>query len=210
MKYERFLTGIMTKISRLPAGVRNLSIWDIDDTMFLSKNMHIYVKNSEGKITEKLTSQQYNSRPKLPGENFDFSEFRSARIFFENAKAIEPNIKLAKAALQSRKSMVLVLTAREDFDDKDTFLRKFELYGLDMKHPHIHVVRSGNLGLGSTAGKVEVLDRCLSTRRFASAQMYDDHKENLEAFLGLKKRFPFIKMNAFLAMKNGRLKEYRR
>jgi hypothetical protein len=210
MQYERFLTGILTKISRLPAGVRNLSIWDIDDTLFLSKNMHIYVKNGKGEVVEKLTSKQYNSRPKIAGETYDYSEFRSAGIFYDKAKAVEPNLDKARTALESNKSMVLVLTAREDFDDKETFLRKFQLYGLNMKHPHIHVVRAGNLGLGSVAGKAQVLDRCFSTRRFTSAQMYDDHKENLDAFLGLKKQFPNIRMNAFLALKSGKLKEYRR
>ena len=101
--------------------------------------------------------------------------------------------------------MVLILTARADFNDKNKFLRKFESYGLDMSKPNIHVARSGNLGMGTAEGKKAVLKSVLDTKKFRIASMYDDDPRNLDAFLSLSSKD--LKLSPYI-VKNGRILPY--
>lgn len=181
------LTTVLRKINSKPFDT--LSIWDIDDTLFISPKTHVYVLKKEGskeKIVRKLTTEEFNGYRLAPNEHFDFFEFRDSHLFFNTAKPLVGNLAKAKEALESKSTMVLVLTARADFNDKDKFLKKFEMYGLDMSRDNIHVVRSGNLGMGTAEGKKEVLQTVLNTNKFKHAHMYDDDERNLRAFLSLE------------------------
>ncbi len=190
---DRNLINLINKINPLP--VNHLSVWDIDDTLFLSPKTSVYVTKN-GKIVKKLSTEEFNGSRLKGGEKFDFFEFKDSNLFFNTAKPLSANLMKAKNALQSRNTFVIVLTARSDFNDKNKFLRKFETYGLDMSKPNIHVVRSGNLGMGTAEGKKEVLKNVLDTKKFRTGDMYDDDSRNLDAFLSLGSRD--VKLSAYI------------
>ena len=198
------MDNLISKIKRLPDSVNTLSVWDIDDTLFISKDTHVYVTKN-GKIVKKLTTEQFNGYKLGAGEKFDFFEFRDSNIFFNTAKPLSANLRQAKTALQSKNTMVLILTARADFNDKNKFLRKFESYGLDMSRPNIHVARSGNLGMSTAEGKKAVLESVFGTKKFKFASMYDDDSNNLDAFLSLRNKG--INLSAYI-VRNGRILPY--
>jgi hypothetical protein len=198
------LKNLISKVKNLSRGVDNLSVWDIDDTLFVSPKTNVYVTKN-GSIVRKLTTEQFNGYKLKPGEQFDFFEFKDADLFFRTAKPLTGNLKTAKIALQSRNTMVLILTARSDFNNKDLFLKKFEMYGLDMSKPNIHVVRSGNLGMSTVEGKRAVLAEVLKAHQFKTASMYDDDMRNLDAFLDIPTEK--TSKSAFIA-KRGRLFPY--
>jgi len=206
------LKNLLKKIEELPKSIDSLSIWDIDDTLFESETSVFVIKDN--KIVKKLSTSEYNSyRPKL-GENFDFSEFRDSNLFFHHAKPLSANLRMAKESLEKKNNFFMVLTARADFNDKNLILRKFEMYGLEMNKPTTHIVRSGNLGLSTAAGKKEVIAACLNTKRrdasakFKTASLYDDDKRNLDAFLSLKSSVSDIKYETFI-IKNGHIQFYK-
>jgi hypothetical protein len=200
---NRNLTNLLGKINSL-ASASHLSIWDIDDTLFVSPKTFIYVVKNNS-IVKKLTTEEFNGYRLGGGEKFDFFEFRDANLFFNTARPLSANLLRAKRALESRNTFVLVLTARSDFNDKNTFLKKFETYGLNMSSPNIHVARSGNLGMGTAEGKKEVLKSVLNTGKFQTADMYDDDARNLDAFLSLKSNN--VKLSAYI-VKEGKISAY--
>lgn len=200
---NRNLTNLLNKINSIPT-VNHLSIWDIDDTLFVSPKTFIYVVKNNS-IIRKLTTEQFNGYRLSIGEKFDFFEFRDANLFFNTAKPLSANLSKAKKALESKNTFVLVLTARADFNDRDLFLKKFEAYGLNMSSPNIHVVRSGNLGMGTAEGKKEVLNSVLGTGKFRTADMYDDDSRNLDAFMSLQVKN--IKLSSYI-VKQGHISKY--
>lgn len=197
-------SSLIKKIKSLPTSVDTLSVWDIDDTLFVSPKTFVYVVKNN-KIVRKLTTEEFNGYRLGPNEKFDFFEFRDSNIFFNTAQPLSANLKKAKTALESKTTMVLILTARADFNDKNTFLRKFQMYGLDMSKPNIHVSRSGNLGMGTAEGKKAVLEEVLSTNRFKKAMMYDDDEKNLKVFLSIKKKD--LDLKAYI-VKQGKILPY--
>ena len=197
------MKGLLDKINKLGRNVNVLSVWDIDDTLFESPNTFIYVISNKGQIVDKLSTSKFNSHRLNPGEKYDFSEFRDSEIFFHGASPISGNISKAKKVLESKNTMLLLLTARGDFNNKSLFLKKFKKYGLDLNTPESHVARSGNLGISNTAqAKKNVLEQCLNTKKFTEVHMYDDDSRNLEAFKSLQTTYPDIKFKAFLAEHN--------
>jgi hypothetical protein len=197
-------TNLTRKIKSLPNSVNTLSVWDIDDTLFVSPKTNVYVVKNN-KIVKKLSTEEFNGYKLGAGEKFNFFEFRDSQLFFNTAQPLSANLKKAKSALESKNTMVLILTARADFNDKNKFLRKFEMYGLDMSKPNIHVARSGNLGVGTASGKKAVLQEVFKTGKFTKAMMYDDDSRNLDAFLSLGSSS--LKLSAYI-VKNGRILSY--
>jgi len=198
--------GLLKKINALPKSVTNLSVWDIDDTLFLSEDTHVQVIN-KNKIVKKLTTKEFNGYKLKVGEKFDYSEFRDANLFFNTAKPLSNNLKKAKQALESKNTMVVILTARADMNDKKKFLNKFHMYGLDMSKPNIHVSRSGNLNMSTAAAKAEVLSQILATNRFTTVCMYDDDTKNLDSFLKIQTEKSKIKLDAYI-VKGGKILPY--
>lgn len=177
----------------------NLSVWDIDETLFQTKAMVYVVK--DGKRVKSLSNRQFNTYKLKSGETFDFTEFRDAKLFNATSipikRAIDKAAKTLQAYSRMPNSKVIVLTARSDFDDPHTFLNTFEKHGLNMKHIHVH--RAGNLGLPSPIAKKIFVQQYLSTGKFKEVNLFDDDPKNLEVFLTLKREYPNIKFNAFLA-----------
>ena len=185
----------------------NLSVWDIDETLFQTKAKVYVVK--DGKRIRALSNKEYNTYKKKKGEEFDFTEFRDAKLFNKTSVPIQRAIDKAAKTLQAYSrlpnSRVIVLTARSDFDDPHTFLNTFEKYGLNMRSVHVH--RAGNLGLPAAEAKRVFIKQYLDTGKFKSVSLFDDDVRNLEVFLSLKKDFPNVKFVAYLA-KQGYFRKY--
>ena len=71
----------------------------------------------------------------------------------------------------------------------------------------VFVERAGNIGSGSSAkNKAVVIRKYLDTGNYARVRLFDDHRENLQALLDLKRDYPQVEMFAYLADKNGNVK----
>lgn len=124
-------------------GNRDLIIFDIDDTL-LHTTAKIKVIDANGQLVRELTNQEFNNYKLQPGEKFDFGEFRNAEKFRQESKPIVPMVRKLKTILShAGNAKVIMLTARADFDDKETFLQTFQDLGIDMSRVHVH--RAGNL-----------------------------------------------------------------
>lgn len=188
-------------------GDGSLTIFDIDDTLFHTTAMIKVVKN--GKEIKKLTNQEFNTYTLQPGEQFDFSEFRSAEKFAES-KPISRMIAKAKAishgiALKPQ-SKVVIVTARANFDDKEKFLDVFRKQGLDMNK--IRVERAGNIqgDHDVAAKKYIIIHNYLNTKQFSKVRLFDDSMANLKTFLKLQSVFPTVKFEAYFANADGSIK----
>ena len=164
-----------------------LTIFDIDETLF-----HTEAKvqvSKEGKIVKILDNQQYNSYRLKKGESFNYGQFKSAKIFKETSTPIAKVIKRAKRIIHfaTRKgSKVIIVTARQDMDDKKIFKEAFKAQGIDIGR--VYVERAGNIGKETASeNKVVIFKRYLDTGRYARIRLFDDDKNNLKAFLSLKK-----------------------
>ncbi len=177
----------------------NLSVWDIDETLFQTKaQVHVM---KDGKRVKSLSNKQYNTHKLKKGESYNFSEFKDAKLFDKTSvpiqRAIDKAAKTLKAYANLPNSKVIVLTARSDFDDPNTFLNTFERYGLNMRNIHVH--RAGNLGIPAAEAKKIYVKQYLETGKFKSVSLFDDDARNLEVFLSLKKEYPKVKFVAYMA-----------
>jgi hypothetical protein len=184
-------------------GNKGLSIFDIDETLFHSK-AKVKVK-ANGKVIKALTNVEFNSYKLKKGEEFDFGEFKSAKIFKQTSAPIGKMIAKTKAIIKNavaKGSEVIFVTARGDMDDRKLFISAFEAYGIDMDN--VHVERAGNIGLGSAAKNKEIVfKKYLDTEKYKRIRLFDDHVENLYALLSLKDDYPDITFEAFRVKKDG-------
>jgi hypothetical protein len=185
---------------------KGLTIFDIDDTMFVSK-ARVIVKNKNTGQSKPLTPMEFNSYKLRKNEEYDFGEFRSAKIFYQTATPIARMVQKAKAIISNatkKGSKVIVVTARSDMDDKNLFIKTFEAHGIPMKN--VYVERAGNMSGSSAENKKVIFRKYLKTGEYARIRLFDDHKENLTALLDLKKEFPSVEMFAYLADLKGSVK----
>jgi hypothetical protein len=185
---------------------KGLTIFDIDDTMFVSK-ARVIVKNKNTGQSKPLTPMEFNSYKLRKNEEYDFGEFRSAKIFYQTATPIARMVQKAKAIISNatkKGSKVIVVTARSDMDDKNLFIKTFEAHGIPMKN--VYVERAGNMAGSSAENKKVIFRKYLKTGEYARVRLFDDHKENLQALLDLKTEFPTIEMFAYLADLKGGVK----
>tara|TARA_B100001287_G_scaffold271312_1_gene271411 strand:+ start:1922 stop:2506 length:585 start_codon:yes stop_codon:yes gene_type:complete len=181
----------------------DLSIFDIDETLFHTKAKVQVLK--DGKINKILDNQQFNSYKLKNGESFDYGQFKSAKIFKETSTPITKIIKKAKRiihfAIRSR-SKVIIVTARQDMDDKKLFKEAFEAQGIDIGK--VYVERAGNIGKKTaSANKVVIFKKYLDTGRYARVRLFDDDKNNLKAFMSLQKNYANVKFTAHQVLRSG-------
>ena len=184
-----------------------LTIFDIDETLFLTKARVQVAK--EGKIVRILDNQQYNSYQLKKGESFHYGEFKSAKIFKETSTPIAKVIKRAKRIIHfaTRKgSKVIIVTARQDMDDKKLFKEAFKAQGIDIGR--VYVERAGNIGKETASeNKVVIFKKYLDTGRYARIRLFDDDKNNLKAFMSLKKEYPDSDFTGYQVFKSGNIKK---
>ena len=191
------------------AAERGLTIFDNYDTLFHTK-AKVYVKK-DGKVVQTLSNQEFNTYNLKTGEEFDFGEFRSAKLFQQTSTPIGKMIKRAKAIIKKaipRGSKVIMATARADFDDRDTFLDTFKSHGIDVDK--IYIERAGNLELGSSAkNKRYIFHKYLRSGLYKRIRLFDDSKENLNTFMSLSKKYPDVDFEAYLVKDNGNVSGFK-
>ena len=191
------------------AAGKGLTIFDIDETMFITKAKVHVVKN--GKVIKKLDNQEFNTYKKKPGEDYDFGEFKNAEIFNRTSTPIAKMINKVKAILKNASksgSKVIIVTARPDFDNKKIFLDTFKKQGIDIDK--IYVERAGNLGSGPAADNKKVIfKKYLDQKIYKRIRLFDDAMSNLKMFISLQKEYPNVSFEAFLAKHNGSVKKIR-
>lgn len=202
------MEGYIRKIKALPRSVTKLSVWDIDDTLFRSSSLRIFIIK-DNQVVRQLSTSEWNSYKLKPGEVPDFSQFRDGSIFFHSAKPLSKNLKMAKEAIESDDTMMITLSARAKTNNKDLFLQKFKLYGINMNKKTSHSVFAGDLGMQTSKAKAFVLDRCLATKQFNQIFMYDDHAENLVEFVKLQTKYSNVEFSAFLVDSGGKIIKFR-
>lgn len=185
-----------------------LTIFDIDDTLFKT-DANVYVQNNQGH-KRKLSTQEFNNHSLGHDETYDFDEFKDAKLFHATSKPIENIWKTAQNTLENigkrPGSRVVIVTARGDLDDKDLFLDTFRQHGLDMDK--VHVYRAGNIQHGNSADKKKIVIRnLLEAGDFTEARLFDDHEDNLAAFLELSQEFPGVEFKAFPVGKTGKISQ---
>tara|TARA_Y100000385_G_scaffold43384_1_gene40226 strand:+ start:763 stop:1368 length:606 start_codon:yes stop_codon:yes gene_type:complete len=185
---------------------KGLTIFDIDDTLFVSKARVIVVNTNTGK-TKALTPMEFNSYKLRKHEEYDYGEFKSAKLFYQTATPIGRMVDKAKAIIRNataKGSKVIIVTARANMDDKKLFVKTFESHGIPMKD--VYIERAGNMSGSSAENKKVIFRKYLKTGEYARIRLFDDHKENLKALLDLKKEFPSVDMFAYLANLKGSVK----
>lgn len=186
----------------------SLTIFDVDDTLFHTTAKVGVVKN--GKKIKSLSNQEFNNHELGDGEEFDFSEFKDAEKFFNESKPIHRMLMKAKMILKNYEktpaSRVIIITARQNFDNKERFLETFIKHGLDINK--IYVERAGNMvgNMSPAVRKAIIIHRYLSTNKYNKVRLFDDSMSNLKAFLNLQNQFPKIKFEAYYANHEGRIK----
>lgn len=187
-------------------GGLGLTIFDIDETLMRTTAQVSVVK--DGKVVRKLNNQEYNNYELQPGEEYDYGEFANAEKFKQESIPIQPMINKLKAILNNAgNSTVIMLTARRDFDDKETFLSTFKDLGIDMSRIHVH--RAGNLP-GSPAENKEVwIRKYLDTGKYARVRLYDDALSNIKMFNALSNEYPDIQFFPYLVSHEGAIKTVR-
>lgn len=171
---------------------KGITFIDIDETIFKTF-AKIYVLNKEsGKIIKKLSNQEFNTYNLQPEEEFDFREFKNAELFNKTSIPIDKTIKRIKRMFQNinkRGSRVVLLTARGDFDNKETFLNTFKKIGIPIDD--IYVERAGNMKTGTVStNKEKIIKKYLSTGEYRRVRLIDDDIKNVKTFLKLKKKLP--------------------
>ena len=184
-----------------------LTIFDIDETLFQTQAL-IHIKK-DGKTIRKLTNQEYNEYKLEPGESYDYGEFRNAKIFNDTSIPIWAMISKAKAIIKNAVnagSKVIIVTARANFDDKETFLNTFRRYGIDIDK--VYVERAGNLNLGSSAkNKRFIFHKYLRSGKFERVRFFDDAMSNITMFKALQKHYPNVAFEAYHVKHDGSIKK---
>ena len=194
----------------LEAAGKGLTIFDVDETLFHSK-ARVQVKK-DGKVIKDLNNVQFNSYKLKKGEEFDFGQFRSAKLFNQTSTPIGKMIAKAKAIIKNATkagSKVIVVTARGDMDDRDLFIDTFKDQGIDMSK--VYIERAGNLGSGSTyKDKQTVFKKYLDSGEYKRIRLFDDAVTNLYALLSLRDDYPNVTFEAYRVKKDGSVKTIRK
>ncbi len=189
---------------------KGLTIFDIDETLFRT-TAKIQVKK-DGKVIGTLNNIEYNNYVLKPGEEFDYGQFKSAKVFAKTSTPIAKMINKAKLIIKNAVkagSKVIVVTARGDMDDKKLFVDTFKAQGLDMKN--VYIERAGNIGLDNAAKNKEVVfKKYLDTGDYKRIRLFDDAVDNLYALLSLRDQYPDVEFEAYRVKRDGSIKSIRR
>ena len=169
-----------------------ITFFDIDETLY-----HTFAKIKvikDGKVVKELDNQQFNTYKLKDGETYNFDEFRDASLFSKTSIPIKKTINRVKKMISSittkgKGSKIVFLTARADFDDKHTFLKRFKEDGIDIDK--IYVERAGNMKTGTVAEKKKkIIMKYLESGKYLKVRMVDDDITNLKHFLSIKNEIP--------------------
>lgn len=196
-RYKNFLNELSSIYGK------GITFIDIDETIFKTF-AKIYVLDKETKeIKQKLTNQEFNTYKLKDNEEFDFCEFRDAKTFNETSIPIEKTIKRIKRMFKNidkRESKVVLLTARADFNDKETFLETFRKHGIPIdsiyvervgnfkSNPAIYknIIRAHGMPKSIADAKEKVIINYINTGEYRRVRLIDDDIKNIKTFLKIK------------------------
>ena len=162
-----------------------LSVFDFDDTIAKSDSWVYVVK--DGKEVKKLDAGEFAVYRPKKGETFDFRDFdrklRNPRLIKKNADLLKRQLK--KAGHSNRK--VTILTARRLKAPINHF---FKTIGLN---PYVVTLGNANPKL-----KADWIEKQIK-KGFDTVYFMDDSRKNVAAVLGLKKKYPDVKIIAQIA-----------
>lgn len=191
--------------------VRTLNVWDIDDT--LGKTDARVIIKKDGKPVKVLSPAEYNSYKLGPGEEKDFSQFRSGKVFRDTFKPISNVLDRAKKIVwnQTENSDSIILTARADFEDHKEFIQTFRDHGFPIDH--VYVERSGNLSKLKPSSpahinKGVILKKYLASGKYDRVRMWDDHEKNLDILFKVAAMYPNVEVVGYL-VKDGQVTKYK-
>lgn len=184
----------------------SISFIDIDETTFHTFAKVKIMKN--GKQVGSLDNKQFNTYTLKDGEYFNFDEFSDSEVFHNSSKPITPIINKIIRMIESIKKYnkferIIFLTARQDFNDKELFLKTFKNHGIDVELPNVHIERSGNLtNINSVADRKKyVILKYLKSGQYTAVRMIDDDIKNLQTFIELGKDINQGKYNILKSVK---------
>jgi len=198
MKLKNYLNEIK---SIYGAGI---SFIDLDECLFRTFAKIYVIDDETGKIIKKLDNQEFNTYELQPGNHYDFNEFTNAEMFKKTSIPIPKTIDRIKRMFKNidkRKSKVVFLTARSDFDNKEEFLQTFRDYGIPIDN--IYVERAGNIRTGTVASnKKNIIMNYLSTGKYRRCRMVDDDMKNIKTFLKIEGELPESLINKIKKIHN--------
>jgi hypothetical protein len=194
----------MPKQSKSVPLFRTLNVWDLDQSLFDTSRTRIWLTKG-GERIRPLNPGEYNGYRLGQDEDFDYSEFRSAKVFAETSVPITKIFYKLVRLLGAVNNHNIILTARGDFYDKMAFLDALESFGLNTSS--LHVVRAGNLVSINPPEyrKKYHINNYLCDGFFDRVRFFDDYAPNLRAFLELRDIYPEIQFEAYQAHDNGEL-----
>lgn len=203
MKYDKY-------VKKHKDEIRTLNVWDIDDTLGKTSAKVGVVK--DGKTLKTLDPAEFNGYKLGSGESFDFSQFRSGKIFRDTFKPINNVLNRAKEIVwnQSENSKSIILTARADFNDHKEFLQTFRDHGFPIDR--VYVERAGNIAklndkFPAHINKGVILKKYLKTGKYDRVRMWDDHEKNLDILFKVAAIYPNIEAIGYL-VKDGKVTRY--
>jgi hydroxymethylpyrimidine pyrophosphatase-like HAD family hydrolase len=188
---------IIEDMNRKDSKSKTLHAFDMDDTLFHYKKKSeakVHVVDKTGKRVQSLTNREYNNHKLHPGHKYDFSDFRSTKVFKKSAQPIHKMIRKMKAIHHNNKN-VEILTARSNMDSKKRFSKAMRGHGININK--IHFRRAGETGEETPAhAKHKVLDGLIRKHGYTKVHLYDDSEKNLEQFKKLKEKHPNVEFYA--------------
>ena len=162
-----------------------LSVFDFDDTIAKSDSW-VYVTSPDG-TEKKLDAGEFAVYKPKKGETFDFRDFdrklRNPRLIKKNADLLKKQLK--KAGHSNRK--VTILTARRLKAPINHF---FKTIGLN---PYVVTLGNANPKL-----KADWIEKQIK-KGYDTIYFMDDSRKNVSAVLGLKRKYPEVKILAQIA-----------
>jgi hypothetical protein len=183
---------------------KGITFIDIDETIFRTFAMIGVLDKETEELKKKLNNQEFNTYQLQPDEVFDYHEFRSAKIFKDSSIPIPKTVQRIKRMFQNidhRGSRVVLLTARANFDDKETFLSKFREVGLPIdkiyvervgnfhEAPEIYkgIIKKQGMPKSTADAKKKVIMDYVSTGEYRRVRLIDDDLKNIQDFLSIEK-----------------------
>lgn len=169
-----------------------ITFMDIDETI-LRTHARVQIKK-DGQIIARLRNHEYLNYVPKEGEVPDFSEYSDADLFYKTSEPITPVIKRIQRMfkkIQSRGSKIVIVSGREDLNDKAKFLATFRKFGIPIDN--IYVERAGNIPeaiANLPQVKKKIIFKYLATGLYRRARLIDDSEQNCRAFLELEDDLP--------------------
>jgi len=184
-----------------------ISFFDIDETVFNTFAQVIVRDKSTNKIIRKLNNDEFNSYKLKDNEEYDYSEFKDAKLFKATSKVINGTMREVKRQFSDKNTMIVFLTARQDMNSNATFKDTFRAHGIKVNDKRIRFELVGNLKKGTIPQRKEYVIRKFLNKfkKAKDVRIYDDHKENINILDKVAKDFPNINFQKFL-VKNGVIK----